>query len=195
MDELNIETFLANDDLRIASVWKERIIEELKDCDLIIPILSKDFQKSDWCSQELGIFYIQNKKIIPISFDETKPYGFYNHIQSRLIKNMPIELIISEGLMECNNNFNGFINLLKKRLSFRWAETIFNTLEPYFDKIEKDDLNALIDISIRDGQIWSASECFNKYIPKLLEKRCNDIIPEYFKKIKYQIENQEWYKK
>ena len=76
LDVIKLESFLASDDLRTASNWKVRILEELQTCEIIIPVLSEEFKTSDWCSQELGIFHFQKKKIIPISTDGTLPFGF-----------------------------------------------------------------------------------------------------------------------
>jgi hypothetical protein len=52
---IEIESFVANDDLRTSSDWKTVITKELHKCELFIPLLSKAFKTSDWCSQELGI--------------------------------------------------------------------------------------------------------------------------------------------
>ena len=194
LDEIEIDSFLADDDIRTASDWKERIFEELQKCEIIIPVLSKEFKSSDWCSQELGIFYLQKKKIIPVGTDNIHPFGFINHIQSRFIKDTSLELIISEGLMECVSNCTGFIYLLKKlKYGFKIAEEIFSVIEPYFEKIKKEDVNFLLDVSIRNSQIWSSARCSEKYIPKLLELRKKDTDAVLRKKITYQIKNNKWY--
>jgi hypothetical protein len=193
--EIGIDSFIANDDLRTASDWKEGIKEELKKCDAIIPILSKEFKESEWCSQEFGIFYLHDKKIIPISADETKPFGFIKHIQSKPVKGMSCELIIAEGLMECYNDFNAFIHLLKTAWNYGDAQLRFKAIVPYFDKISKSDLNSIIEISITNGQIWCAIDCAKTYIPKLLEIRKADIDPVLLEKIVYQLEKKEPYPK
>jgi len=193
---IEIDSFIASDDLRTSSDWKKKIVNELGACDLFIPILTYEFKKSDWCSQELGIAYIQRKKIIPISVDDCKPYGFINNLQSRSIKEYEIKLIISEGLLEHNidNGEFGFAELLRKPVSFRYSEKVFKIMHPYFSILGEDSLNKIIEYSISNSQVWPASECANIYIPKLLLEREKDIDPLLYKKIKYQIEHQEWYK-
>jgi hypothetical protein len=195
LDSVSIDSFIANDDLRTGANWKKAIISELEKCELFIPLLSKEFKISDWCSQEIGIAYIKNMGIVPVSIDDTKPYGFINHIQARFVNKMDIALIIAEGLMECNNmnNASGFIKLLKDAGSFRRSEEIYKALEPFFDKLKIDDLNLVISCSIANAQIWSASSCLNKYIPKLLKLRKDDIDRLLIKKLKYQIKNGKWY--
>jgi len=193
-DKIEIESFLANDDIRIAENWKDRILNELKTCNIIVLILSKDFKKSDWCSQEIGIFYSLGKNIIPISIDGTQSYGFINHIQSKMIEpEIPVELRVAEGLTECINNYVPLINLLKNVGGCRYAENVFKTIEPYFDKIEKEDINLIIKYSIENSQIWRAAKCIDLFIPKLLNIRKDEIDPELFKKINYQLKNQKKY--
>jgi hypothetical protein len=187
LEELNISSFFAHDDIRNATDWKKRITKELKECNSIIPILTKDFKKSEWCSQELGIFYFQNKSIIPVSIDNTPSYGFINNIQARCIKDMPLEYIISEGLMDNFSLFTGFLSLLRNIKSFKRAILFFNTIEPYISKIKKKDLKIIIEESINNSQIWNAGKLVNDNLNKLLNVRKNDIDTLLLKKIKYQV--------
>jgi hypothetical protein len=196
LDEVGLDSFLAADDLRIASDWKDRIINELNECDIIVPVLSKEFKASDWCPQELGIFYFLKKKIIPISADEIIPFGFFSHIQPRAIRSkflndLSLELFVSEGLMECASIADAFICLLKKEkeMNYRMAEEIFRKMAPYFDKLKKEEVNSIIEVSIKNGQIWSAAECADKYLPKLLELRKDDIDAVLREKIENKITN------
>ena len=198
LSQAGLDSFLATDDLRTASDWKDRIINELNDCEVVIPVLSKEFKASDWCSQELGIFYFLKKKIIPISADETLPFGFISHLQSRTIRSkflndLSLELIVSEGLMECASLADAFVCLLRQAPNFRMAEEIFRTIVPYFDRLKKEEVNSIIEISIENGQIWSAAECANKHLPQLLELRKDDINAVLREKIEYQITNNKWY--
>jgi hypothetical protein len=45
---VGIEAFLAHDDLHVSDQWRNRIIEELKRCDLFVPLLSANFIASKW---------------------------------------------------------------------------------------------------------------------------------------------------
>jgi hypothetical protein len=194
LDKIEMDSFLASDDIRTAEDWKERIIEELETCQIIIPILSKEFKKSDWCSQEIGIFSFLKKDIIPISIDGTSSYGFIRHIQSNWIEpDVTAELRVAEGLVKCINDYQPLISLLKNAGGFRYAENIFKAIEPYFDKIGKEDINLIINYSIENSQIWGAAKCIDVFIPKLLKIRKYEIDSNLIKKITYQLENQKWY--
>ena len=43
--EIGIEAFLAHDDLHVSDEWRARIIEELRRCDLFVPLLSEDLDR------------------------------------------------------------------------------------------------------------------------------------------------------
>jgi hypothetical protein len=97
-------------------------------------------------------------------------------------------LIVAEGLMECYDNFKAFIHLLKTAGRYERAQEIFKTIVPYFEKLSKQDLNLVIEISINNRQICDAADCSTIYIPKLLEVRKDDIEPTLMNKIVSQIE-------
>ncbi len=43
LEEINIESFLAHDDVMVSEKWKERILAELRKCEIFIPLLSENF--------------------------------------------------------------------------------------------------------------------------------------------------------
>lgn len=195
LEAIEIKSFLADDDLRTASDWKNTIVKEINISEIFIPLLSKEFKASDWCSQELGIAYSQAKKIIPISLDGTKPYGFINHLQTRSYQDYGIQLLISEGLLENHimNGGLGFAKLVKEAGCFQVSEKVFKILYPFFDVLDKETINQIIEFAIGNGQVWSANECAEKYIPELLKKRKNDIDPKLYRKLEYQIRERRSY--
>lgn len=191
-----IDSFVANDDIRIGTDWKTVIFQKLKECDFCILLISKEFKTSDWCSQEIGIAYSLNKDFIPISLDGTKSYGFINNIQSKEISSLFLYNIIIEGLIEINYEI-GITILIDKLFSsgsFRYSESLFELLMPYIDKLSKTQLDKICDASVNNGQIWDASKCATQYLPSILKKRKSDINAELFSKISYQIKNREWFK-
>ena len=46
--EVCIVSFLAHEDLNVSDEWRERILEELRQCDLFVPLLSANFLASKW---------------------------------------------------------------------------------------------------------------------------------------------------
>ena len=79
-----IQVFMAHDDLHVSENWMSRIIEELKACDVIVFLLTKEFRKSLWTDQECGWAMGLNKTVCPLMTGEEvyeKPYGLMDQFQ------------------------------------------------------------------------------------------------------------------
>lgn len=171
-----IESFLAHNDIEVSEAWRDRILEELHEADVFIPILSDNFIKSAWCSQEAGIACYRKILIIPISLDTTIPYGFMNHFQGEKIKprysrHISPELILGPIIKKFPEIkiLDLLINNLENCHNFRNCEASMNGLEPYFDQLNNEQIDRVIDISIRNNQIWDATRCINYYLPKFIK--------------------------
>lgn len=75
------KVFLAHEDIEPNTEWEGEILRKLKECDLFIPIISKNFKESEWTDQETGIAIGAEKEIIPTQID-LAPYGFIGKIQA-----------------------------------------------------------------------------------------------------------------
>lgn len=196
-DDLKIDSFLAHDDLRVSEEWKERILEELKDCTIFVPLLSKAFKQSNWCGQEAGAIVQRGAVlIIPVSLDGTVPYGFLSHIQSHRVAPTDITprlfldaigkkwpAVIIDALLEPVKNAN----------TFRGAEALVAPLVPFFDKFSKVQARNFAETAIANSQIWNADLCRTKYLPRFLQLNKLNIPLGIYKALKYQVEKQSWY--
>ena len=88
LGEVGIDAFLAHEDLDTSEQWQERILSELRRCDLFVPLLSKNFLESEWAPQEAGFIASRPSEVViaPLSIDGTTPSGFLSHIQSSRIQ-------------------------------------------------------------------------------------------------------------
>ncbi len=80
--QYGVKVFLAHDDIEPSEEWADKILEELRDCDVFMPILTKHFNKSNWTDQETGCALIINKLIVPLKGD-VDPHGFISRYQAR----------------------------------------------------------------------------------------------------------------
>lgn len=169
-----IECFMAHDDIGVSEEWKIRIINELNEADIFIPILSDNFKKSDWCSQEAGIACFRDILFIPLTLDkQITPYGFMSHRQGKLISQnyIPLNYLINPILdnFPAVNIFGNLIDELKIVDGYRNAENLMYKLEPYFDKLNDNEIKKVVDISIANNQIWDANRCKSVYLPKFIK--------------------------
>jgi hypothetical protein len=173
LQELNIESFLAHDNLIVSEEWQKRILAELKSCDIFVPLLSKSFRESKWCDQETGIAIIKRGVlIVPISLDQTLPYGFLSKIQAHMMSDK--EAVKKELLQAVGKKWpEGLIDLLMPKMknahSYRNAEAIVSLFVPYLRYFTKDQALRFAEMSLGNNQIWDAVLCKTDYLPKFLK--------------------------
>src|SRR3989344_8729564 len=89
------EMFIAHDDIPGSSVWEAEIINAIEKYDFFIPLISREFKKSQYADQETGIAVYLKKKIIPIKLDDANPYGFISKFQAIPYKDDMKELALT----------------------------------------------------------------------------------------------------
>ena len=101
LEGVDIDSFLALRDIRLASDWRLRIVDALRHCDLFVPILSEDFKRSNWAPQEVGFAAalaeegVRRKPVVaPLSVDGTAPFGFISHLQGKPIPSTGVNLLM-----------------------------------------------------------------------------------------------------
>jgi len=197
LGEAGIDAFLAHDDLEVSDEWRERILEELRRCDLFVPLLSANFLSSKWAPQEAGFIISRPEVVIaPLSIDGTTPFGFLSHLQSRRIPEGGItcELLIEPLARRMPRIIlPGLIRIAGDAGSFRNAEAKMCPLVPLFPIFTPDEAEALAEASVKNGQIWWADLCRGEYLPELIRVQGANIRPATLRALQYQVENGMWY--
>jgi hypothetical protein len=195
--EVRIHAFLAHEDLHVSDEWRERIIEELRRCDLFVPLLSANFLASRWAPQEVGFIVSRpGVAIAPISLDSTTPFGFISHLQSRKITKEGItrELLVEPLARRMPRKIlPGLIRAASDAGNFRSAEALMAPLVQYFSIFTANEAQALAEGSVRNSQIWSAAACRTEYLPQFVQHQAQNIDPKTLRALKYQIANDGWY--
>lgn len=187
LSNYNIEAFLAHEDLEVSSEWQIEILENLKKSSLFICLLSQNYLKSDFCIQESGMALILNMTIIPLSLDNTISPGFLSKIQSRKIPILnPSITDIIPGLLKFSkeDGIRVIIDLIGASGSFRSAESNFEYIMPFIDKLTKNQALLLIEKILDNNQVCNAHLCASKYIPQIAKIYKNLFTVTEYKKIK-----------
>lgn len=74
--------FLAHEDIFPALEWELKIIKNLKETDVVIPLITDNYRNSEFTDQELGMALALSKIIIPIKLSNINPYGFIKKTSS-----------------------------------------------------------------------------------------------------------------
>ena len=140
-DQLSIygyDVFVAHDDIEVGDEWEEILKERIRNCELFIALLSKNFRKARFTDHEIGIATALNKQIFPVSLDETKPYGFMSKFQSKKISsgiNLDEIRNLAERLSQFTDEGKNVVDSLIEKLevadSFIQANNVADLLFEY----------------------------------------------------------------
>jgi len=196
--EIGIEAFLAHEDLKVSEAWRERILDELRRCDLFVPLLSKSFLESQWAPQESGFMASRPDVVIaPLSIDGTTPFGFMSSVQSRFIADGTItrELLVEPLVTRMPRKIlPALIRIAGAAKSFRDAEAKMRPLLGHFSSFTKEEAQALADAAVSNVQIWDAALCRTEYLPELIRVQGRNLKRKTLRALKYQLENGRWYR-
>jgi len=197
LNAFGVDSFLAHNDLRISDEWKDRILEELTQCHIFVPLLSKAFRTSNWTQQETGIAVSRKGVlIIPLSLDGTVPFGFISHIQGKEVPESGAESSMFQDLLLewfPRAIIPALIERAAEASSFRGAEALVEPLVDLFPVFSKKEANQFATAAVAKRQIWSADLCRTEYLPAFLKSQGKNISRKTLKALKYQIENDEHY--
>ena len=79
--KLGLDAFLAHSDIDGSEKWIPPLLHKLKECDIFLVLLSKNYHEAKYTDQESGMAIGYEKTIIPIRIDDTEPYGFIAEFQ------------------------------------------------------------------------------------------------------------------
>ncbi len=81
LESEGMEVFLAHEAIKVSDRWRDRILQELKECDVFVAILTDKFRESSWCDQEGGFAMAYGKKIVSLMVGQ-HPHGFLESYQA-----------------------------------------------------------------------------------------------------------------
>ena len=139
---------------------------------IFVPLLSKNFKDSEWCSQEVGFASSTEGVLsIPMVLDETAPYGFISHLQGRRWRpNDDIRAVFVEVLLRERPRIviSRLITDVSAAGSFRDAERIVAPLVPFFSAFTDGEAASFAEAAATNAQVWDAARCRDEYIPEFL---------------------------
>ena len=180
--KVNIEAFMAHEDISVSEEWRLKILEEITKADIFICLLSKSYIDSIWCLQESGIAALRKKMtVIPLSLDGTIPPGFIGNVQSAKIDPSHVfldDLIPGFLKHDLTWGLDIAVDWLGQSSSYRGAEERFQTILPYLQKMTDAQIKRLLEVTAQNNQIHHASRCATKFIPPLLQSFGHLLAPE-----------------
>jgi hypothetical protein len=187
LQQYGVKAFLAHNDIEPSEEWPDRIMKELKNCDVFMPILTKHFNYSKWTDQETGCALILKKLIMPLKVD-VNPHGFIFLKQAHILnpdnvakslkvvmkalsKKPRIGSLLRDALIEVFATSDSFENAKHN------AELLFS-----FKGLNLDQVKKIIHHTINNNQIH---QCFTaqRLLRGFAYEYKNKINPRVYKKL------------
>lgn len=188
LENCNLEVFLAHEDISPSLEWQNVILQNLESIDIFIPLLSNNFIQSKWTDQETGFALAKNKFIIPVSIDDTNPYGFIGKFQSLKLLKTEIYAAYRQVVETIFNNekyavrmTNLLINSYEKSSSFDAAGNKLSLLLK-IKKMNQEQIDKIINAAIENSQIRYSFKG-RTYLERLLNKHKKFVNRELFEKL------------
>lgn len=159
LEDFGIDGFLAHEDIEMSQEWQDRLMKELGEVDLVVAILSKNFNESFFCIQEVGIALFNEIIIIPISIDGTKPEGFLKKIQSKKVNLDRDSIAINFIKASPEFMINNVISTLDFRSSFDDSARILKILSHVYKNFKEYQVENFVKATINNDQIYNARKC------------------------------------
>lgn len=123
---MGFELFVAHDDINPSDEWETMILSKIDESDILIPIISENYEKSCYANQEIGIAYEKGKSIIPLSIDGTNPKGFISKFQAYKCRvwNDEEKLKLTTGIYFLTIQHPKYIHLRERAMTFLIAALI-----------------------------------------------------------------------
>mgnify|MGYP001610573014 FL=1 len=173
--------FLAHEDIAPALEWELKIIKNLKESDIIVPLITGNYRNSEFTDQELGMALAWEKIIFPIKLSNINPYGFIKKIQA--LKCPPNENCIINAIATIvfvlteNKEFNKFKEIvtdsltiaLNKSSSFNTTRIVIRMLTKikYFNK---DQIQRLREAIRTNNQVYDEAFALPGFKTMLLNR-------------------------
>ncbi|MCJ7508210.1 MAG: toll/interleukin-1 receptor domain-containing protein [candidate division Zixibacteria bacterium] len=186
LEDYEFEVFLAHEDIEPTTEWADKILTELKNCDVFIPILTENFHKSVWTNQEIGVALAHKRFIIPLKAS-IDPDGFIKHIQALRFDPKEIESccrkvfgVINDSDLPSAENYRDSL-IEKFGDSWSFVDANYNTSVLLSCKnYNPRQIKTIMKHAIGNNQI-SGANVAQKNLRNFIKKYENDIDPKLLK--------------
>lgn len=190
-DEYGFDVFLAHDDIRPTEEWEAVIISNLRTSNVLVGLLTENYNNSEWTDQESGFALCRKILVIPVKI-RVNPHGFLKRYQAltfrtieSVCKNIFKLIIDKEDLHE--NAMNGFIRIYSESDSYEGAGTKTYKLLEYDDYLSPQQRNQIVSIAAENSQIYQgfrARRRIKRFIEEHEEELDSEIIGRFMELIR-----------
>jgi hypothetical protein len=179
LELFGIDAFLAHEDIEPTAEWRETILENLKICNVFLPVLTDAASQSIWVHQESGIAVLREMVIVPLKSTQD-PKGFLSKYQAykfpaQFTPSAALKLarLISTKAGYPEYCLDASIESLGRAINFSDAGEMAGLIEE-FSSISSGQANRILEVAILNSQI-SGSFKAERIIRKLVNPHLSNI--------------------
>lgn len=177
LDEFGLNVFAAHDDIGGGKQWVDKIIEEIRECDLFLALITKEYHERGFTEQELGMAIYAGKPTICITVDNVSPKGFaetlYQYVPyigvDETAKKVTIDAL---ELFKITDRIDFAIQHLAVSRHFDDSNTLAQLLDPNVDLTESQ-ATCLAHAFNENDQVHYASHFANDHVARILYRHQN----------------------
>jgi len=146
-----IASFVAHNDIEPTREWQNEIENALHTMDVLVALMTKEFQESNWTDQEIGFALGRKKQIIAVRMG-TDPYGFIGRYQAVTATWDNATVNIVKVLMKYEKMVDLYIELMQQCRSFAQANKLAEYL-PFIETLTNSQETNIIKAFHSNNQI------------------------------------------
>ncbi len=193
LELLNFKSFLAHEDIEPGDHWREQIIENMKKCNVFIPLLTEAAKDSVWLHQECGMAVIRDMLIIPIkqSYDPMGCISKYQALKIALkdskeyethVNCREIGVFIARKTKTEKALQKHVIGLLKKVRSWAGAHSYVKMIDELC-KVSATDAVLIAEATVTNDQVYGSWDA-KPLLEKILAPHADKISPSALEKLR-----------
>lgn len=171
LETIGFKTYVAETDIDLTEESMTDILRQLNESDIFIGLLSENFKKSDYCSQELGIAIQRNMLIIPLTIDGKDSYGFIREKHAKNMMDNPNiripKAIVKEHTSQMLDYLISRLMDLKICYNYDLCNAHLEIMEPFFEKFNNKQINNFVVAVLTNNQLHGTNG--KPYLKKFYE--------------------------
>ena len=182
VESFGFRVFMAHEDIEPSAEWEGTILEELKETDIFLALLTAHYRESKWTDQESGVAVFRDIPIIPLKVD-IDPYGFLGRYQALRLDINAVTGIGEEIVRIVGNHDHlrgklreSLIEGFKKSYNFDQA-TVKSEFLLNYGPYDKKQLVRIVRAACEDNQVYGSNGA-RKNVRELMKDCKRDIDPD-----------------
>ena len=179
--KFGMAAFVAHKDIDPSAEWQVEIEYALSSMDLLVALLTVEFNQSPWANQEVGIAYERKVPIFPIDRGSL-PAGFISKLQALRCRSMSgeqVALKLLESFLKrpelSSLAVDAFITAVSTAYSFNYANSLAELL-PHIDYLSPIQERRFVSAFNSNYEVYNARDFYRTIVAQLQRMTGNNYV-------------------